>query len=512
MRLGQLRIHFRNNNEVEINDSKDNQLKGAPITKQLSFSISLVRGFIRAALVAAFATCIHAAEPPLPNIVIVLADDMTWNDMGCMGSPSVKTPNLDRIATQGAVFDRLYTCTSVCAPTRFQLNTGRMPGFGQIYKNSFWQLAFDNPEYETMPSLFRKVGYLPVIAGKRHFPKESNYPEAGKFPYQVLCEQPTPNIDEVAADFLKQPHDRPFLLYVGFNEPHVRWDRVGSVAYEPAALKLPEYMPDIPVVRDVLADYFGEVTALDDQVGVVFDALQRSPHKDNTLFLFMTEQGSQIPRGKYSCNEMGLRATMLAWWAGRIQAGRRCNAMLHYVDILPTLLDLLGAAPANGIDGRSFLPVLMGERDTFRDAVFGGTHETRSVNTGRYKYLWNNYPEGSPGEPFYSRSKLDGWVYQGRHSNSKQSTDLFLSLVAARESGVKDRRIDRMVDWVYHPVPEELYDLEADPYEMNNLLESPEPPTEVLAGLRRRLGAWLNEQHDPIAEAFQSHLAEVANP
>ena len=90
-----------------------------------------------------------------------------------------------------------------------------MPGFGKVYQNSFWQITQNKPDYETLPSPFRKAGYRTAIAGKRHLPKENHYPELEKFPYEVLCDPPTTNIAEVAAEFLKGKYDCPFLLYIG---------------------------------------------------------------------------------------------------------------------------------------------------------------------------------------------------------------------------------------------------------------------------------------------------------
>ncbi len=442
-----------------------------------------------------------------PNIVLVLADDLSWNDLGFMGSPCAKTPNLDRIAAQGAVFDRLYTCTSVCAPSRFQLNTGRMPAFGSIFGNNYRGLDQVKKPYDTLPSLIQRAGYEAAIAGKRHLPDEKKFPEDAKlFNYTVLSPEYGPEPSAVAAEFLGKSHDRPFLLYVGQHEPHVPWVTTGSVTYDPAALTLPPYMPDTPAIRKVLAEYYGEVTALDDKVGEMFDALQASSYANNTLFLFFTEQGSQIPRGKISCNEIGVRAAMVAWWPGKIEPGRRCEALMHYVDVMPTLLDLVGASRAQGVDGKSFLPVLMGKSDQFRKEVYGAYGKDRSVGTRKWKYIWTATESGKMRGRIYARAIEAGRPLQGPKGASRQSEAYMLSLLEAEQAGSTDPRVKLILDWTRNPAKEELYDLETDPYELNNLLNSDDPPAEVLVDMRRRLGAWLDEQHGPLAADFKDFL------
>lgn len=453
----------------------------------------------------------RAAGPNRPNIVIVLADDLTWNDMGFMGSPCARTPNLDRIAAQGAVFDRLYTCTSVCAPTRFQLNTGRMPAFGSVFGNTYSGLKNVKEPYDTLPERMQDAGYRAAIAGKRHFPDDDLPSEQWKFNYEKLSEEHSDDTPKAAANYLKRPHDRPFVLYVGLNEPHVAWSTKGSATYDPATLKLPEYMPDTPVVRETMAAYSGEVTALDDKAGVVFDALQASPYKDNTLFLFMTEQGSQIPRGKISCHELGIRATMIAWWPGKIAAGRRSNALMHYVDVMPTLLELAGAPPAEGIDGKSFLPVLMGKSDAFRDEVYGAYGNAkggiRSVWTAQYKYIYTDVEPGKAPNHLYGRANLENWVYKGGGKGvSSQSTDYFLSVMAAQKAGSKDPRVDVIVENGKNPPAEQLYDLENDPYELNNLAAS---SPELVQTMRQQLANWLEQQKDPLAKQFTAFATGV---
>ncbi len=442
-----------------------------------------------------------------PNIVLILADDMTWDDMGCMGSPCAITPNLDRIAAQGVVFDRLYTCTSVCTPTRFQLNTGRMPAFGKIYGNNLNGLKNETQDYAKLPLTFQSSGYLIASVGKHLF----DTPPDERIKYEVFSKNQE-QIRQIPIDFIREKHDRPFLLYVGSTTPHVVWGRnwpfPGPITYDPARLKLPGYAPDTPAIRRVLAEYYQDVSRLDETVGMIFDAVQASPYAGNTLFLFMTEQGSQIPRGKGTCHEIGIRATMIAHWPGKIEAGRRSSALLHYVDIMPTLLELVGAPAAEDIDGKSFLPVLMGESDEFRDEVYGAMGSDRSVGTRKWKYIWNGPNPAKTRMGVYLKPLKEGKPLQGPEGASRQSEDYFLSLLEAETAGSKDPRVALILDSIRNPSDEELYDIENDVYELNNLLKSDNPPNEVLADMRRRLADWLEQQNDQLADDYKTFLAQ----
>ena len=422
-----------------------------------------------------------ASAADRPHVVVFLSDDHTLTDSSLYGSTDLKTPQMERVAAAGMTFDRAFVVSPSCAPSRAALLTGLMPARNGAEPNH----SRPRPEIKTLPAYFHDLGYEVVAFGKvAHYRqvKEYGFDLAKHFTYH----------DDVAVgeaiEWLNaRKDDRPLCLFVGTNWPHVPWPEPGDV--DPASIEIPPTHVATPATRAARAAYYQAVLTMDDELGRTFDAAYEVLG-ENTLFLHTSDHGAQWPFGKWNLYDDGLRTPMIAVWPGRIAPGVRTDAMVAWVDILPTLVEAAGGDPTalagdDELDGRSFLPVLTGEATTHRDRVFAthsgdgsvNVYPSRSVRDGRYKYILNLHPEyrftshvtEKPGDTGYWPS----WVEKAKRNPA-----------AARKVTRYQRR-----------PAEELYDLAADPDEIRNLAADP-AHAERLATMRAAVDAWMTEQGD----------------
>jgi len=423
-----------------------------------------------------------------PNIVIFIADDLSWHDVACFGGPTdAKTPHLDRLAREGIKLTGFFSPASVCAPVRQALLTGLYPVRSGAYPNH----SHVKPGTKSLPHYLRTLGYRSACIGKTHFGPPSCFPFDKMLPLK-----PGKSADAGDGDmdtrgmeqFIRESGPQPFCLYIATNEPHAPWTKGNRAAYDPATLKLPPYLVDTPVTRRALAAYYAEVTCMDAQVGAVLQMLEQTGHAPDTLVMFFSEQGSSVPQGKWTCYDPGIRVAAIARWPGRIKPGSENSALVQYVDVLPTLLEAAGgqppAAPAE-IDGRSFLNVMLGKTDRHREYVFAqhtargiingpAAYGTRAVRDTRWKLIVNLEPEAEFRNAISNGPLLQSWREKG------EAGDAFARAQAAR--------------YTKRPAVE-LYDLQNDPWELTNVAANPDNAA-VMARLRAQLEAWMQQQGD----------------
>ena len=417
-----------------------------------------------------------------PNILIILADDQTGRDNGCYGNPDVKTPNIDRLAAEGMRFTRAFTATAMCAPTRQQLYTGLFPVRNGAYPNH--SRVYDGTK--SMVHHLKALGYRVGLCGKTHFGPRAS------FAFEMIRK---PKLGE----FISRDKSQPFCLVVTSHSPHLPWTAGDATAYDPAKLTLPPYIVDTPETRSALCKYYAEITDFDREVGQCVRLLGDAGVEKNTIFLYTSEQGAQMPHGKWTCYDVGLRVAMVVRWPKRVRAGSVTDAMVQYVDVVPTLIAAAGGDPGaidtgradargdRGFDGRSFLDVLLGKTDRHQAFVYG-VHTTRGIIVGS-----ECYPVRSV------RSETHKYI---RNLNHKTK---FHNVLIAKDTGnywsswVAKARTDpaaaRLVESYQRRPAEELYDLRDDPYELKNLAGDP-AQADVQAALRKKLDAWMTQQGD----------------
>jgi len=439
-----------------------------------------------------------------PNFVIIVADDLTYSDVGYEGSRDVKTPHLDQLRNESMHLRGMFDPATTCSPTRHSLYTGLYPIRSGAYPNH-------TRVYDGTRSLFthlKTAGYRVALQGKSDVAPEASFP----YEYFKSLENLTPT-----KSFVTRDAAQPWFLVYASHHPHAPWTE--GPKYDPAKITVPAYLHDNPMTRQDLAQYFGEITALDDQVGALLKLLDDTKQSENTLVLFVSEQGSSFPYGgKWSVYDNGVRASAILRWPGKVKPGSSSDALMQYVDVPPTFLAAAGIDPTQidvgcpdaygdtGFDGRSFLPVLLGKSDTLRDYIFVqhttlntagaiGPYPMRAVRDARYKLVRNLAPELT-----YS---IKG-IHQGELLDSWKAD-------AATNSQLAER-----IEWLFHRPGEELYDLQTDPYEQKNLAANPEM-AKIKARLQAQLNAWIAQQGDKgmetekLAKTRKGKLAAAGN-
>ncbi|MES2568887.1 MAG: sulfatase [Verrucomicrobiota bacterium] len=427
-------------------------------------------------LLAALVSLGHAAEKP--NLVIFLADDLSLLDTSVGGSRDIRTPNMERLARAGMTFTHAFVASPTCAPSRAALLTGRYP----VRNGSEANHSKARADVEKLPARFRQLGYEVAAFGKvAHYGHGEAYSLDGIQFESFHDHRGIP----AAVNFLAhRDTTKPLCLFVGTNWPHRPWPQ--NAEYDAAALSLPATQVDTPRTRDWRTRYATAVTKCDDDLGTIYDAALARLGA-NTLFLFSSDHGAQWPFGKWTLYDAGIHVPAIIAWPGVVKPDTRTDAMVSWIDFLPTLLEAAGDELPPGLDGRSFLAVLRDGKKEHRDRIFT-THSSdgsmnvypcRGVRSRDWKYILNLHPE------FQFTSHVD-------RAKNADETDYFRSWEAAAQTDANAAAIVRR----YHQHPrEELYDLQADPFEMNNLAADPSHAGR-LATFRQEVEDWMREQGD----------------
>ncbi|MFD2863664.1 sulfatase [Mucilaginibacter antarcticus] len=421
-----------------------------------------------------------------PNIVFIMGDDLSMRDIGPFGSTQVHTPNMDRLAKEGVCLDNMYNMVPVCSPTRQSILTGLGPVRSGAYPNH--TMIYNG--IKTLPLYMKQLGYNAAIIGKKHYAPEASYP------FDFLGGRDHDGGEGVDVDlskaetYLKANTGKPFFLMFTSNQPHSPWTRGNQAAYNPDKIKLGPNMVDTKITRRQMAKYFAEITYLDSLIGVTLDIIKRTGQEDNTIIMFATEQGNSFPFSKWTLYDQGLHAGFITKWPGKIKAGTRNAAMLEYVDIIPTLIDIAGGDPTKintgskdgngnmGFDGISFKDVLMGKSSQGHDYVYG-EHTTRGINQGS--------------DAYGSRSARDK---QYLYINNFNFTEKFKNVVTGSPFFKEWRQINPARAEAYQTrAEEELYDVVNDPFNLKNLAADPKLAT-TKATLKAKLAAFMKQQND----------------
>ncbi|EWH09802.1 sulfatase atsG [Catenovulum agarivorans DS-2] len=422
------------------------------------------------------------ADSRQPNFLIFISDDLTYRDIGVYGNPDVKTPNLDNFARQGLKFNLAFSSSSMCAPTRMSLYTGLQPvrsgahpNHGQVYEGT-----------RSLPNYLRPLGYRVGLMGKRHEAPHASF----SFEYlggkhgDTQRNKADLNLN-LAERFFKQT-EQPWALVVATNQPHTPWFRGDKSTYSPKHLTVPDDLVDTPETRRALSAYYAEITYMDQQFGTIMKMLEKSGEADNTLVIYLSEQGSNFPFAKWTLYESGHRAAALMRWPNKIKPARETDAIVQYSDILPTLIEAAGGELKNiPLDGKSLLDILLHNKQTHRKfayaiqttkGIYSGSdsYPIRSIRSDRYRLIWNLN---------HNHAFSNTVVTQGGPSGTLSSWRKHGDTELARANAYSQR-------------PEfELYDLAQDPYELNNLAGN-KKVAKVQRTLFNELKAWMEQQGD----------------
>ncbi|MGH9627954.1 MAG: sulfatase family protein, partial [Bryobacteraceae bacterium] len=410
-----------------------------------------------------------------PNILILVGDDHTQDDLGCYGNKVVRTPHLDRIAAEGMRCTSVFTATAMCSPSRSTMYTGLYPHRHGCHMNH----GAVREGTESMPHYLGRLGYRVGLAGKTHIKPEQS------FPFERM---PNRNRELDFESIDRFMSDRtPFCLIVASNEPHTPHRKARLPAED---IVVPPNLVDTPETRNDLAGYYADIEHLDWQVGKTLESLRKAGAEKDTLVIYAGDHGHHY-FAKWTCYDAGLRAPFLVRWPGMVEANSVSEAMISFVDILPTLIDAAGGERVPAFDGRSFLPVLMGKETKHHDVIYGAhttrgiingsTYPIRCVRTRDYKYIRNLAPGNTFENNLMRGPEWEAW-------KRKAQSDSFAA---------------RRVKMYQHRPGEELYDLRSDPWELvNKAGESGQ--RERLAAMSTMLKEWMKQQGDTGLEAEQA--------
>jgi N-sulfoglucosamine sulfohydrolase len=451
---------------------------------------------------ALLAISLHAARP---NILLVTVDDMSCDSVGVFGCklPGT-TPNMDRLAAQSLRFAHAHVTVGNCMPCRNVLLSGLYSHNNQI--EGFYQVK--NPGWPHMVDLMKASGYFTGIRGK----------VSHSAPYQPYAWDA--NLDTLpdgsrahnkdaesyglsTADGIAQAKaaKKPFCLVVNISDPHKPfWSKtrgggkdvhVPSRIFKPREVPIPGFLFDDPQVRAELALYYSSVRRGDDCVGKVLAALDASGEAKNTVVIFLSDHGMPLPFAKTQLYHHSTHTPWMIRWPGVTKAGAIDEKhMISAVDFLPTVLDIVGAEHPQRLDGRSFLPLLHGKKQSNREHVIKEYNENagasrdpmRAIQTKRYLYLFNPWSNGKR-------------VF----ATATTGTVTYRRMAALASS---DKNLAARLDLYKHRVPEELYDVANDPDCLVNLIAHPNHQA-ALPALHAELEAWMKRTQDPMLEVFQ---------
>ncbi len=435
-----------------------------------------MKQFIISTVVASGASALFAQTQP--NIVVYLADDHGRLESSVYGNPDVRTPQMQKLANEGMVFDNAYVASPSCGPSRSALLSGLMPARNGAEVNH----SAARPETQTMIKELKALGYEVVSFGKIAHGKQEPFKVGFDHVKLVHKDQ---NIKQVQDFLANRKSTKPLCLMVGDHRPHVSWQK--EMDYDPEKLKLPDHFIKTKETKEHWARYLTSITQMDTMMSTIDKMVQDYFGNDDYLFLYSADHGGQWPWGKWNLYDAGASVPLIARWPGKIKPNVRTDAMVSWVDIMPTIIDIAGGKTSEEIDGRSFKKVLLGETDKHRDLIFTthsgdsemNVYPIRSVRDSQYKFIHNLLPDC-----YHSNHsdilRVDG---AGAYWDSWDE--------AAKADPIAAEKIRR-----YYQRPEfELYDLNADPLEQNNLAENPEYQ-QKMQELYAKLDEWIKQQGD----------------
>ncbi|MCG9793696.1 sulfatase family protein [Flavobacterium algicola] len=467
--------------------------------------LSCVSMLLVVALFATMTACRNKAEgseagSSKPNIILFVADDHGIDALGSYGNPVIKTPNLDKLAAEGTRFTNAYCTSASCAASRSVILSGKYGhatgSYGHVHDYHHFS-TFD--DVKTLPVLLEENGYLTARIGKYHVAPEKVY----HFQEELKANpRNTYEMAEKCAAVLKS--DKPFFLYFCTDDPHRekstdagRWDApnsfgnkpegfpgVKTTIYNPKDVLVPSFLPDTKQSREEIAQYYQSISRIDQGFGKLMEMLKASGKDKNTIVFYISDNGMAFPGAKTTVYEPGLKLPCIIKDPFKSAKGNVNNAMISWVDLTPTILDMAGVdAGKTKFHGRSFNSIIDEQNPKGWDEINASHtfHEItmyypmRVVRKGDYKLIWNiAYPLEYPFASDLWASSTWQQVYRDKAENYGKR---------------------KVQDYLHHP-EFELFDLKNDPDETNNLATA-KKYTSTLEAMKTSLKEFQKNTRDP---------------
>ena len=445
--------------------------------------------FILALTVLCFVNVTLAADRP--NLVVFISDDVSWNDHGCYGNPAARTPNIDRLASNGRRFNNAYQTASSCSPSRSSIITGRYPHNNGKAAELHLPISGHLPWF---PELLRTAGYYTALSGKNHMSKSGAKVSAWDFESKGTGRKP--NNSGGHGDWVSvvenRPREKPFFFWFASTDAHRGWngdsewdDAAYGPKHRPEDVIVSPFLVDDLATRNDLASYYNEVTRFDHFIGRVESALKSQGVWDNTLVLILSDNGRPFNRAKTRLHDSGMKTALIAHWpAGIVSAGQDTDSLVSVIDIAPTLLEIAGVRTLETMQGISFVGILKDASTATRQWAFSehNWHDYqahgRAIRGGGFLLIKNFRPYFSqPGPADALRSPTYDALKVARDANrlTPAQADVFLA-----------------------PRPViELYDARKDPNQLTNLAGNPDYANRQQQ-LTALLDRWMDETKDSV--------------
>jgi N-sulfoglucosamine sulfohydrolase len=442
------------------------------------------------------------------NVLLFTADDLGPDSVGVGalgGMVPDLTPNLDRFAAQSLRFRHAHVTAAICVPSRGCLATGLYGHNSGVY--GFIKTERDVP---TVMETLGDAGYMTGVLGKvgHSTPKASYEWDYSQDQPDLGAGRSPTRYYECATEFLGKckEQQKPFYFMVNSHDPHRPFQppdgpvpnaaEMPSRLHDPEEIHVPGYLPDLPLVREELSHYYNSTRRLDDTFGRVMQALRESGLADNTVVMFLSDNGIAVPFSKCNCYLASTHTPWMVHWPGVVEPGSVDEEhFISGIDFFPTVLEATGLPVPDGLDGRSFLPLLTGGSQDGREDVFtqidykagGAAVPMRCIQDERYGYLFNAWSDGET-------------VYKNNNEG--------LSMKAMNEAAATDPAVAERVRMFRYRATEEFYDLAQDPDCLNNLMDRPEHKG-LIKEYQAKLRSRMVESDDPLLLTFDKRSDPV---
>lgn len=466
-----------------------------------------------------FGNIAHPSSSGKPNILFAMADDWGWPHAGAYGDPGIKTPNFDRIANQGILFDHAYTTSPSCTASRNSVITGKYP----------WELGPGANLWSTLPTAHES--FIHLLADTGYIIGRDKAKAWGPGDISSWAEHhgahPVGNQYDNFENFLTDAaaKKKPFFFWLGSSDPHRGYERDTGIksGIDPAIVHLFKHFPDSDIVRRDIADYYFEIQRWDAKIGYALSLLEKHGLIDNTIIVVTGDNGMPFPRGKGNLYDSGVRVPFAIRWGSTVTPGRRVEDFISFADIAPTLLELTGTPIPSEMTGLSFANLLSLEqsgkldRNNRANIVFGrerhtmaqkkpnpGGYPSRGLRTDEFLYIRNYRPTLWPAGARYKHKKKASQAVDYSDCDPGPTKSYIIN------NSDKDEVHRRAFALSFARRPaEELYDLAKDPDQINNLANDLQYSA-IRKEMRSQLEERLDDLNDPRAidpkyDGFDKH-------
>lgn len=469
---------------------------------------------------------VHAEKRP--SFILLLTDDQSCH-LGMLGVAGLKTPNMDALAKRGVFFTRAYSASASCAPCRSSILTGMYPHGNGHWRNTLGPVLSD-PDveftrrgghidpvgvHEDIPTLIEALnanGYFTGITEKWHLSPSWKFP----FHFRDPADLTPAGSAKALARFIEAAGERPFFMQANVDNTHRPFrthikQNKELPRVDPDDVDVPPNWPDTPKTRQDYAEYLTTVQHADAVVGAIIETVRKHGQLDNTIFIYSSDQGFCYHRAKASTYDWGLHVPLALAGPG-VEKEVVSSALVGHVDLMPTILDYAGILIPKTVEGKSLRPVLAGKaKDVGREYIVSEHnahgpapeeyYPTRSITDGRYRYIWNLRHGIVPDFPidryatdsaFRMKPKSPAWMPWDATPSDQFENNAFEEIIFHKEEFPVQYELLKAT---FHRPEFELYDLEKDPYEMNNIIADPEY-AHVANRMREALKKWMDEHND----------------